>query len=162
MVVLDKEGRIAAHTRAGGARASAPDEPDLAARGRARAVVTVERGRDGAGRSGRPPARGLEIVVPVYIDEGSAEKWGTVRVRLLHRGVHRRIRVHAPRRCSALGLLALAVGVLGSFLMARRITKPLSGLVAGTLRAARGDLESPHRGPHGRRDRGAGAAASTT
>jgi signal transduction histidine kinase len=39
-------------------------------------------------------------------------------------------------------LLAVALGALGSFFLARRITRPLSLLAAGTRRAAAGDLES--------------------
>jgi len=40
------------------------------------------------------------------------------------------------------GLLAVALGAVGSFFLARRITRPLSHLAAGTRRAAAGDLES--------------------
>ena len=39
-------------------------------------------------------------------------------------------------------LLAVALGAVGSFFLARRITRPLSHLAAGTRRAAAGDLES--------------------
>jgi signal transduction histidine kinase len=140
VVVLDKEGRIAAHTEAGWRQGQAPEEPELQRAART-PVVTVDEVEMAPAAPGGRPVRGLEIVVPVYLDEGSAEKWGTVRVRLSTEEIHARIR-STRLGLLALGLLALLVGVLGSFVMARRITKPLSGLVAGALRAAAGDLES--------------------
>jgi signal transduction histidine kinase len=140
VVVLDKEGRIAAHTEAGWRQGQVPDEPELQRAART-PVVTVDEVEMAPAAPGGQPVRGLEIVVPVYLDEGSAEKWGTVRVRLSTEEIHARIR-STRLGLLALGLLALLVGVLGSFVMARRITKPLSGLVAGALRAAAGDLES--------------------
>ena len=140
VVVFDKEGRIAAHTEAGWLQGQPPTEPDLLRAART-PVVTVSEVEMAPAAPGGRPVPGLEIVVPVYLDEGSAEKWGAVRVRLSTEEIHARIR-STRLGLLGLGLLALAVGVLGSFVMARRITKPLSGLVAGALRAARGDLES--------------------
>ncbi len=55
--------------------------------------------------------------------------------------MHRRIR-NTRLTLLAVGLLAAGLGALGSFVMARRITEPLSTLVAGTIRAAGGDLET--------------------
>jgi signal transduction histidine kinase len=140
VVVFDKEGRIAAHTEAGWLQGQPPTEPDLQRAARTPVVTVSEVEMAPAAPDGRP-VPGLEIVVPVYLDEGSSEKWGAVRVRLSTEEIHARIR-STRLGLLGLGLLALAVGVLGSFVMARRITKPLSGLVAGALRAARGDLES--------------------
>ena len=140
VVVFDKEGRIAAHTEAGWLQGQPPTEPDLLRAART-PVVTVSEVEMAPAAPGGRPVPGLEIVVPVYLDEGSAEKWGAVRVRLSTEEIHARIR-STRLGLLGLGLLALAVGVLGSFVMARRITNPLSGLVAGALRAARGDLES--------------------
>ena len=140
VVILDKEGRVAAHSdgtpRDDGPR---PRDPSLE-RAAAAAGELVEAASvpaaDGSGRL----ERGLDVSVPVYL-EGSPEKWGTVRVRLRTEDVHREVRA---TRIALLpvGLLALGLGVLGSFWMARRITGPLSDLVAGTLRAAGGDLEA--------------------
>ena len=140
VVILDKEGRVAAHSdgtpRDDGPR---PRDPSLE-RAAAAAGELVEAASvpaaDGSGRL----ERGLDVSVPVYL-EGSPEKWGTVRVRLRTEDVHREVRA---TRIALLpvGLVALGLGVLGSFWMARRITGPLSDLVAGTLRAAGGDLEA--------------------
>ncbi|HET9316391.1 MAG TPA: HAMP domain-containing protein, partial [Vicinamibacteria bacterium] len=140
VVVLDKEGRVAAHSdraeREGQPWSRDPSlERAAAAAGELLEPVSVP-AADGSGVM----ERGLDVSVPVYL-EGSPEKWGTVRVRLSTEEVHHQIRA---TRISllALGLLALGLGVLGSFWMARRITGPLSDLVAGTLRAAGGDLEA--------------------
>jgi signal transduction histidine kinase len=138
VVIFDKEGRIAADTEAGWTQGQMPTDLDLLRAAAAPAETVTEvvlLSPKGAGRT-----RGLEVVVPVYL-EGSSEKWGVVRVRLSTEEVHARIR-STRLALLGLGLLGLAVGVVGSFLMARRITRPLSGLVAGALRAARGDLES--------------------
>jgi signal transduction histidine kinase len=140
VVVFDKEGRIAAHTEAGWRQGQVPDEPELQRAART-PVVTINEVEMAPATPGGQPSPGLEIVVPVYLDEGSAQKWGAVRVRVPTGEIHARIR-STRLGLLGLGLLALAVGVVGSFVMARRITKPLSGLVAGALRAARGDLES--------------------
>ena len=43
---------------------------------------------------------------------------------------------------AGVGLAAIALGVLALFVLARRITRPLSQLVAGADRAAAGDLET--------------------
>ncbi len=140
VVVFDKEGRIAAHTEAGWRQGQAPDEPELQRAART-PVVIIEEALLPPPAPGQEPARGLEVVVPVYLDEGSAEKWGAVRVRLSTEEIDARIR-STRLGLLGLGILALALGVVGSFVMARRITKPLSDLVAGALRAAAGDLGS--------------------
>jgi signal transduction histidine kinase len=140
VVVFDKEGRIAAHTEAGWLQGQPPAEPELQ-RAAATPVMTVSEVEMAPADAGGRPVPGLEIVVPVYLDEGSSEKWGAVRVRMSTEEIHARIR-STRLGLLGLGLLALAVGVVGSFIMARRITRPLSGLVAGALRAAGGDLQS--------------------
>jgi signal transduction histidine kinase len=140
VVILDKEGRVAARSDAAARDAAPrPRDPSLE-RAAAAAGELVEASSvpaaDGSGRV----ERGLDVSVPVYL-EGSPEKWGTVRVRLSTEDVQRQIR--ATRiTLLALGVLALGLGVLGSVWMARRITGPLSDLVAGTRRAASGDLEA--------------------
>ncbi len=140
VVILDKEGRVAAHSdgtvREGTPR---PHDPSLERAAAAAGELVEPSSVPAADGSGRVE-QGLDVSVPVYL-EGSSEKWGTVRVRISTEDVHRQVRA---TRLSLLviGLLALGLGVLGSFWMARRITGPLSDLVAGTLRAAGGDLEA--------------------
>jgi signal transduction histidine kinase len=139
VVILDKEGRVAARSDASGGEGKAARDPELdraaAATGELVEAVRVP-AADGSGRL----ERGLDVAVPVYI-EGSDEKWGTVRVRLSTEDVHRQVR-ETRLALLGLGVLALGLGVLASFWMARRITGPLKDLVAGTLRAAGGDLDA--------------------
>jgi signal transduction histidine kinase len=139
VIILDKEGRVAAysgHVERQGTVLTDPVSSGAAA-SRSERTVAVEMPRED--RSG-VLERGLDIAVPVFIG-GSNEKWGTVRVRLSTESMHRRIR-NTRLTLLAVGLLAACLGALGSFVMARRITEPLSTLVAGTIRAAGGDLET--------------------
>jgi signal transduction histidine kinase len=140
VVILDKEGRVAAHSD-GTANDGLPLPRD-ASLDRAAAALgeLVEASSVPAADGSARRERGLDVSVPVYL-EGSPEKWGTVRVRLTTEDVHRQVRT-TRLALVALGLVALGLGALGSFWMARRITGPLSDLVAGTLRAAGGDLEA--------------------
>ena len=140
VVILDKEGLVAAHSESSGREgAPAPRDASLeraaAATGELVVPVSVP-AADGSGRL----ERGLEVSIPVYLED-SSEKWGTVRVRLSTEDVHRQVRA-TRLALVGLGLLALALGVVAAFWMARRITGPLSDLVEGTLRAAGGDLEA--------------------
>jgi signal transduction histidine kinase len=134
VIILDKEGHVAAYSHPEHL-ATVLDDPVslgmLAATGEV--VVPVMLRRDDTSA----PERGLDIAVPVHVAM-SPEKWGTVRIRLSTEGVYRTIR---DTRLALLGLalLALGGGVLGSHLLARRITDPLSRLVEATAGAATGD-----------------------
>ncbi|MFI5182866.1 MAG: ATP-binding protein [Vicinamibacteria bacterium] len=139
VIILNKEGRVAAYSEHPERQGTVLTDPvsEQAAASREDLVVPVEIPREDV-----PGAveRGFDIAIPVFI-AGSAEKWGTVRVRLSTEDMHRRIR-DTRLTLLAVGLLAAGLGALGSFVMARQITGPLSNLVAGTIRAAAGDLET--------------------
>ena len=139
VIILNKEGRVAAYSGHGERQGTLLGDPvsQEAAATRVELVVPLEIPREEAPGSFE---RGLDIAVPVFI-EGSDEKWGTVRIRLSTEDMHRRIR-DTRLTLLAVGLLAVGIGALGSFVMARQITEPLSNLVAGTIRAAAGDLET--------------------
>jgi PAS domain S-box-containing protein len=89
--------------------------------------------------SGEPKIRILDIAVPVYIKE-SEEKWGTIRIGLSLRRMYGEIG-KTRLNLFLLGSFAIALGVLGSVFFARRITRPISGLVETTISAAGGNLE---------------------
>jgi len=139
VIILDKQGRVAAYSGHGERHGTTMTDPlsVRVAAARTELIVPVEIPRNQARASG---ARALDVSVPVYLDNGG-EKQGTVRVRLRTEGMHRRIR-DTRRALVGVGLLAVVIGAVGSFLMARRITGPLSNLVRGTIRAAGGDLET--------------------
>jgi len=88
---------------------------------------------------GEKEVRVLDISIPVYIKE-SQEKWGTVRIGLSLEGMSRQI-LKTRLNLLLLGGFAIALGILGSIFFARRITRPISGLVETTIAAAKGDLE---------------------
>ena len=139
VIILNKEGRVAAYSGHAERQGTVLTDPlsVRTAASRTEMIVPVEMPRE------EPPGsveRGLDISVPVFI-ENSDEKWGTVRVRLSTEDMHRRIR-DTRRRLLGVGFVAVLVGAGGSYFMARRITGPLSNLVAGTLRAAAGDFET--------------------
>lgn len=138
VIILNKEGRVAAYSEHAERQGTVLADPVSlrAAATREELVLPVEISRsDGSDAADRA----LDISVPVFI-ENSREKWGTVRIRLLTEDVHRQI---SDTRLALVGtgLAAVGLGVLGSFLMARRITGPLGKLVDGTIEAA-GKLET--------------------
>ena len=81
----------------------------------------------------------LDISIPVYIKE-SPEKWGTIRIGLSLERMHGQIE-KTRLNLFLLTLLAIGLGILGSIFFSRRITKPISRLVATSLSAAQGNLE---------------------
>jgi len=81
----------------------------------------------------------LDISIPVYIKE-SPEKWGTIRIGLSLEGMSGQI-LKTRLNLLVLGIFAIVLGILGSVFFARRITRPISGLVETTIAAAKGDLE---------------------
>jgi signal transduction histidine kinase len=139
VIILDKEGRVAAYSGQEERQGSVLDDPlsrrMVAASGEV--VAPAELWREGASA----PERGLDIAVPVHVAQSPA-KWGTVRIRLSTEGLYRTVR---DTRLALLGLalLALAAGVLGSYVLARRITDPLSRLVAITTATASGEPAPP-------------------
>ena len=82
--------------------------------------------------------RVLEVERPVFAP-GSTTLWASVKIGQSLEGLRseiRRLRIVL----SLIGLGGLLLGVLGSALLARRITGPLRKLVEGTVRIARGDF----------------------
>jgi signal transduction histidine kinase len=80
----------------------------------------------------------LEVERPIFAP-GSTTRWASVKIGQSLEGLRveiRRLRVVL----SLIGLGGLLVGVLGSALLARRITDPLRRLVEGTVRISRGDF----------------------
>lgn len=86
--------------------------------------------------SDRVPA--LDIALPVTIAE-SGGRWGTIRVGMSLLPMYQQIRqIHSI--IAIVGVIALILGTIASFILARRITSPLSSLAAASRKAAQGDL----------------------
>lgn len=80
----------------------------------------------------------LEVSAPVLVPNEDT-RWGTVRVALSLKSMLTQIR-HTQLIIAGIGVVALLLGILFSFLAARRITRPLGALVQATVDAARGNL----------------------
>ena len=129
VVVLDADGKVAAHSRnpervgavlqgAAHERAAAATEPLI------QETVT---------------ARGeavLDFVVPVQVDR---RKWGTVRVGLSKQRMDAEIR-KTRLELGALTLVTLLLGGVAAALMARRIAGPMQQLAEGAAAISRGEL----------------------
>lgn len=85
----------------------------------------------------------LEIVAPVLVGDED-RLWGAVKLGLSLEPLNAEIRKTRIGLIS-LGFLGLALGALGSVLLAERISRPLETLVEGTIKVAEGDLR--HRIP---------------
>jgi signal transduction histidine kinase len=138
VIVYSKDGRIGAHTEDNSVLHEIPKELET------RKLLTLDRvlfreivvpSRDSA-----QSERVFDIVLPVYAPE-SAVRWATVRIGISAENMHRHLRqtrIHLLQ----IGLVCLALGILGSALLAGKITTPLVKLKEGSLRAATGDLSS--------------------
>ncbi len=80
----------------------------------------------------------LEVVAPVLVGEED-RLWGAVKLGLSLEPLNAEIRKTRIGLIS-LGFLGLALGALGSVLLAERISRPLETLVEGTVKVAEGDL----------------------
>lgn len=130
-IVLDADGRVAAHSLA-------PDRVGQVLDG-----AVHER----AARAARPlvqdavaPTTGeavYDVTVPVHVER---QKWGVARVGLSRRRMEAEIR-WARLEVLALTAATLLVGGAVAALVARRIAEPVRDLATGVAAIARGDLE---------------------
>lgn len=80
----------------------------------------------------------LEVVAPVLVGDED-RPWGAVKLGMSLEPLNAEIRKTRIGLIS-LGFLGLALGALGSVLLAERISRPLETLVEGTIKVAEGDL----------------------
>lgn len=129
-IILDAEGKVAAHSRhpehvgqplAGAVhqRAAASDGPLV------QETVLAETGESI-----------YDFAVPVHVER---QKWGTVRVGLSQRRMDAAIR-ETRRELGALTVVTLLLGGLAAALVARRIARPVRQLAEGAAAISRGDL----------------------
>jgi PAS domain S-box-containing protein len=135
VIILDREGRVAAHS----------ERSDLQGR-RLTDVMTQQalQAREpliqsGVGRQGlEDRVSFLDVSMPVFpADE--QDKWGTVRVGVSLEAMYGEIR-RTRLTISLLGLGAALLVCGAAWVLARRITLPLAKLRAGALAVAGGDL----------------------
>ncbi|MGH7357174.1 MAG: ATP-binding protein [Candidatus Rokuibacteriota bacterium] len=131
-IVLDAEGRVAAHSRHAAAVGTI-SERKMDRRARESLVPLIQETRvDG----GEPV---LDFTEPILVQ---GRRWGTVRVGLSRR------RMDAELRATRLELLAitggaLLLGGLAAALVARRISRPVEQLAASAMALSRGEPVPP-------------------
>jgi PAS domain S-box-containing protein len=128
-IVLDADGRVAAHSR------NAARVGEILAGEVDRAAVAAMEPLQQETISGRDGAT-YDFAVPVFVN---AEKWGTVRVGLSKARMQAEIR----RTRSELALLMLVTALVAAFaaaVVARRISRPVQQLAHGAVAIARGEL----------------------
>jgi signal transduction histidine kinase len=79
-----------------------------------------------------------DVAVPVVI-EGSAQRWGMVRLGVSLDSMHKQID-RTRWQILAFGLMAVLIASLSSVVLAERITKPLQALTRGVAAVGQGDL----------------------
>ncbi len=132
VIFHDKEGRVAGFSgRADLQNKILDDEVSRTALSSVKSVIqeiTLETGE----------IPGLDIAIP-FFPTGFDERWGTIRVCLSLVPMLKQIS-QIRWIILAIGLLAIAVGIMISLWTAQRITRPLANLVLSTQEAARGSL----------------------
>jgi two-component system, NtrC family, sensor histidine kinase AtoS len=130
-VVLDAEGKVAAHSRQPGLVGGVLTTPLDRRAVEAETLLVQETLRDGRGE-------GIyDFAVPVLI---GAERWGTVRVGLSKRRMEAQIR-RTRIELAGLTVITLLVGGVAAALVARAIARPVRELAAGAAAIARGELD---------------------
>ncbi len=130
-MILDAEGKVAAHNRRPELVGSVPADPlhDRAVRANGLLIQeTVQR------RTGEAI---YDIAVPVFVEQ---QRWGTVRLGLSRRRMEAEI-AETRRELAFLAAMTLLVGGFGAAVVARRIARPVRQLAAGADAVARGELD---------------------
>jgi hypothetical protein len=127
VIILDKEGTVAAHSHQSSLERRIPEDVS-------NQPERVKRYR----LPGAAETDVYEAKVPVRVDQ-SEEKWGTVRVGVSLAGMEAEIR-RTRWQIALFGLLAVWFGSLASVILARRIVGPIQALARGVAAVGRGDL----------------------
>lgn len=128
-MVVDREGRVAAHSLAPGQVGARPDDP-VSARALAGApVIQTAPGPEGEAI--------YDIAVPILVE---GDRWGTARVGLSRRRLDAQLAA-TRRELALLGIVALVLGSLATAVVARRITRPVQQLADGVAAISRGELD---------------------
>jgi PAS domain S-box-containing protein len=134
-IVLDADGRVAAHSRY-------PDRVGHALKSKvdaeaARARVLIMQETTASHQSV------LDFAVPILVN---GEKWGTARVGVSKKRMEAEI-VRTRTELAALTLIMLAFGAVSAAVIARRISRPVQQLAEGAAALTRGEwnqrIESP-------------------
>jgi PAS domain S-box-containing protein len=131
VIILDREGRVAAHSRRSDLQGQHLTDP-MSRKALDTSAPLIQSGVD--------PRQGkiVEVAIPVFPTE-ERDKWGTVRVGISLQGMYGEIQ-RTRLTIFIFGIVAALAGCLAALILARRITSPLEKLRAGALAVAGGDL----------------------
>ena len=128
-IILDQDGRVAAHSQEPGRVGAMLDDPvsrqAVVASG---PLVQEVRSRDEAL---------YDFAVPLLVE---GQRWGTARIGLSRRRMEAQI-TQTRRQLGLLTAVTLVLGGLVSAVVARRIVRPVRQLADGAAAIARGDLD---------------------
>lgn len=131
VILLDREGHVAAHSRRSDLQGQRLTDP-ISQKAWEADEPLIQAGVD--------PHLGniIEVAIPVFPTD-QRDKWGMVRVAISLQGMHGEIQ-RTRLTIFIFGIVAALVGCLAALVLARRITSPLEELRAGALAVAGGDL----------------------
>lgn len=135
VIILDREGRVAAHSHRNDLQGQHLTDP-LSQRALGAMTPLIQAGTADLQQAGEGNI--LEVAVPVF-PTGEPDKWGTVRVGISLQGMYGEIQ-RTRLTIVTFGIMAALVGCLAALILARRITSPLEKLREGALAVAGGDL----------------------
>jgi HAMP domain-containing protein len=129
-IVVDRDGRVTAHSQRSDAVGSVIDDA-AALRAMAAQTTLVQ---EVAGPAGETL---YDFAAPIQVDR---QRWGTARVGLSRRRMEAEIR-ETRFQLAGMAAVTLALGGLASALVARRIARPVRRLAEGAAAIARGELD---------------------
>jgi PAS domain S-box-containing protein len=135
VIILDREGRVAAHSHRGDIQGQYLTDP-ISRRAQDTMTPLIQTSQDASQPSGAGTI--LDVAIPVF-PTGEPDKWGTVRVGISLQGMSSEIR-RTQLTILTFGVAAALVGCLAALILSRRITSPLERLREGALAVAGGDL----------------------
>jgi PAS domain S-box-containing protein len=136
VIILDREGRVAAHSEQGDLQGARLTDTMTQNALQAREPLIQSGIRPQQGR--KDQVSFLDVAIPVF-PSVEHDKWGTVRVGISLAAMHGEIR-RTRLTIAMLGLGAALFGCIAAWVLARRITLPLAKLRTGALAVAGGDL----------------------
>jgi len=136
VVILDKEGKVAAHSERPDLVGMEVGVPASSSAGRAARQARL---RNTVVGSTSDATRVLDVAYPVFVD-GSDVQWGTVRIGLDLEPMHdEAMRVRFI--LIGIGVAGVLLALLGARIISRKITASIEDLVAGTIQVSRGNLD---------------------
>jgi PAS domain S-box-containing protein len=135
VIILDREGRVAAHSKHSELQGQRLTDP-ISRKASETNEPLIQAGVDS--RTGQNLGNILEVAIPVFPTD-EPNKWGTVRVGISLQGMYGEIQ-RTRLTIFIFGIAAALVGCVAALILSRRITSPLEKLRAGALAVAGGDL----------------------